>query len=148
MNDAELRQARRLAQKRDKSAQNINTLIDLVPSLVEEIERMRADRDAATAKAAARGIVAGLRTAEEDKAELLRTVQRESALVNERDGVIAHLVGVLAEVHRAKTIEDAKTFAEIALGNIEEWHRDAWKPGPHDDAADWKPGHHRENGGA
>lgn len=78
-----------------------------------------------------------------DRAEDLATIQRESARVNEQGGVIAHLVGVLAEVMRATTVENARTFAEIALSNIEAWHAGAWTPGPHDDAADWKPGHHR-----
>lgn len=43
MDDATLRMCRRLAQKRDLSAANINTLIGTVPALVAEIERLRSE---------------------------------------------------------------------------------------------------------
>lgn len=81
-------------------------------------------------------------TAERDR--LMASVQRESAWVNEAGGVQAHLVGVLHEITRCTTLDNAKTFATTALANIAERHGGLWSPGPHDDAADWKPGHHRE----
>ena len=43
MTDAELRMARRLATKRNPSAQNIDSLIEIVPRLVEEIEQTRSE---------------------------------------------------------------------------------------------------------
>lgn len=42
MTDAELRQLRRLATKTSPSAQNIQTILAAVPTLVEEVERLRA----------------------------------------------------------------------------------------------------------
>ncbi len=75
---------------------------------------------------------------------LLRTIQRESARVNEMGGVQAHLVGVLHEISRCTSLDNAKTFAVTALANVEENRAGLWQPGPSDDAADWKPGHHRE----
>lgn len=75
---------------------------------------------------------------------LLRAVQRESARVNEAGGVQAHLVGALHEISRCATLDNAKTFAVTALANVEENRAGLWQPGPSDDAADWKPGHHRE----
>ena len=41
LTDADLRMARRLATKRDPSAQNINSVLAIVPALVEEIEVLR-----------------------------------------------------------------------------------------------------------
>ena len=41
IDDTTLRMCRRLASKRDLSAQNINTLVERVPALVAEIERLR-----------------------------------------------------------------------------------------------------------
>lgn len=80
--------------------------------------------------------------------ELTATVQRESAWVNERDGIIAHLSGVLHEIARCTSIENARTFAKTARVNLAERHAGLWSPGPRDDAADWKPGHHREQSAA
>lgn len=98
---------------------------------------------------AERGIDAHLADLETDmNNEELTALQRESARVNEMGGVIAHLVGVLAEVHRATSVETARTFAEIALANIEAWHAGTWLPGPGDDAADWSPRHWAAKGGA
>lgn len=68
----------------------------------------------------------------------LLTIQRESRWVNERNGALAFLSGVLHEILRAKTIEDARTFVEMALGHMAEFHAGTWTPGPADDAADWR----------
>lgn len=68
----------------------------------------------------------------------LADLQREATRVNELQGVQAFLVGVLHEVLRSKTLDDARTCAEIALQNIEEHHAGLWSPGPHDDPADWR----------
>ncbi len=65
-------------------------------------------------------------------------LQAESARTNEANGVIAFLAGVLAEMLRAKTIEEAHTLAVMARQTLEEWHAGMWKPGPHDDPADWR----------
>ena len=65
-------------------------------------------------------------------------LQAESARTNEAHGVIAFLVGVLAEVAKAKTVEEAQTLTTMGLQTIEEWHAGIWKPGPHDDPADWR----------
>lgn len=104
----------------------------------DAFDSMAFERDVAVhacdvAQAEALQFRADLDAAVRESANLLATVQRESARVNEMTGVIAHLVGVLAEVHRATSIENARTFAELALANIEAWHHDAWKPGPSDD---------------
>lgn len=66
-------------------------------------------------------------------------LQRESSNVNELNGVMAFLVGVLTEIDRCTTVEDARTCAEMALQNLAEYRAGIWKPGPHDDAADWRP---------
>jgi len=68
----------------------------------------------------------------------LAELQAESARTNEANGVIAFLVGVVARIAGAATIEEAKTIAEMATQSIDEWHAGMWKPGPHDDAANWK----------
>lgn len=64
-------------------------------------------------------------------------LQAESARTNEANGVIAFLVGVVHRVHSANTVEEARTIATMALESITEWHAGTWKPGPHDNAADW-----------
>lgn len=79
-----------------------------------------------------------------ERAGLLAAVQRESAAVNEANGLRAHLVGVLHEISRCTTLDNAKTFAKSALADLAERDAGLWSPGPSDDAADWKPGHHRE----
>lgn len=68
----------------------------------------------------------------------LRVIQAESARTNEANGVIAFLGGVIAEIAKARSLEDARTFAEMAQQTIAEWHAGIWKPGPHDDAANWR----------
>ena len=68
----------------------------------------------------------------------LGELQAESARTNEANGVIAFLVGVLAEVAKAKTGDEAQTLATMGMQTIEEWHAGMWKPGTHDDPADWR----------
>jgi hypothetical protein len=65
-------------------------------------------------------------------------LQRESARVNELGGVQAFLVGAFDEVLRCKTLEEAKTCAELALQSVSEYNAGTWKPGPHDDPANWR----------
>lgn len=65
-------------------------------------------------------------------------LQVESARTNEAHGVIAFLVGVIAQIEKAKTIEEARTLAEMAQQTIAEWHAGMWKPGPNDDPAHWR----------
>lgn len=142
--EAMVREMRDLIARQDKT---IVELSDHQARANDVNRRCLAERDAALrqladARLATNHVVESLSL---ERNSLLADVQRESARVNEMSGVIAHLVGVLAEVHRATSIDNAKTFAEIALANIEAWHADAWKPGPSDDAADWKPGHWRKS---
>ncbi len=66
---------------------------------------------------------------------------RESARVNEAHGVIAFLAGALAEVLRSRCAGDlceAKIIADAGLKRLEAWHRGKWRPGPHDDPANWR----------
>lgn len=93
--------------------------------------QVRAERDALTAQLAAA-------IAERDEA--VRVIQRESAWVNERNGVIAFLSGALAEVQKAKSISSAKTFAVVAEMTLAEWHAGTWQPGPGDDLANLRDG--------
>ena len=65
-------------------------------------------------------------------------LQAESARTNEANGVIAFLAGVLAQVASASTVEEARTLVEMARQTLGEWHAGIWKPGPHDDPADWR----------
>ena len=68
----------------------------------------------------------------------LSELQAESARANDAHGVIAFLVGVLAEVVKASTAAEARTLAEMGLQSIGEWHAGLWTTGPHDDAANWR----------
>lgn len=141
--EAYVRELRDLCARQDKTIVEVSAHQERANEVNRECIRQR---DAAIAqlhdaRLATNHVVASL-MAERDAN--LQAVQRESARVNEMCGVIAHLVGVLAEVHRARTIENARTFAEIALGEIEAWHADAWKPELGNDPADWKPGHWRK----
>lgn len=68
----------------------------------------------------------------------LAEIQAESARTNEANGVIAFLVGVIGEIEKAKTRQEASTIVEMARQSIAEWHAGLWKPGPHDDAANWR----------
>ena len=68
----------------------------------------------------------------------LETFQAESARTNEALGVIAFLAGVIAEIAKAKTVEEAHTLTEMATLTLAEWHGGIWTPGPHDDSADWR----------
>lgn len=68
----------------------------------------------------------------------MTALQRESAWVNELNGVVAFLVGALHEVLRAENLEAAKTFAEMAIQSAEEYRAGHWTPGPHDDPANWR----------
>jgi hypothetical protein len=72
--------------------------------------------------------------------DLLAAVQRESAWVNERNGVIAFLAGAFAEVAKSKSITTAKTIAEMVEMTLAEWHAGTWQPGPSDDPANWLEG--------
>lgn len=68
----------------------------------------------------------------------LADLQREATWVNELNGVVAHLVGVLDQIMRCPSLEAAKTCAEMALQNAAEYRAGHWKPGPGDDPADWR----------
>lgn len=65
-------------------------------------------------------------------------LQREAAWVNELNGLVAFLVGALHEVLRCDNIEAAKTCAEMAIQNVDEYRAGHWKPGPGDDPASWR----------
>jgi len=68
----------------------------------------------------------------------LTPLQRESAEVNELSGVIAFCAGAFAEIMRCATITDARTCAELAMQSIRERASGQWRPGPHDDPANWR----------
>lgn len=68
----------------------------------------------------------------------LATLQAEAARTNEANGVIAFLAGVIAEVAKATTADEARTLAEMAALTLAEWHAGLWTPGPHDDPANWR----------
>lgn len=68
----------------------------------------------------------------------LGELQAESARTNEANGVIAFLAGVLAEVAKADHARDARTLAMMGMEALSEWHAGMWKPGAHDDPADWR----------
>ena len=68
----------------------------------------------------------------------LAALQREASEVNELNGVVAFCVGVLAEIQRCSSLADAKTIAEMGAQALEERRLGLWKPGPHDDPADWR----------
>jgi len=73
-----------------------------------------------------------------DAVKLLAALQRESAEVNDLNGVVAFCAGVFAEIRRCSTLEQAKTCAEMGAQALEERHRGLWSPGPYDDPADWR----------
>lgn len=68
----------------------------------------------------------------------LAALQREAAHVNELNGVVAFCAGVLAEIARCRTLEEAKTCAEMGATTLNERHAGLWAPGPHDEPADWR----------
>lgn len=94
---------------------------------------------------AASSIGAGLRDIEErgidahlaDLEQKETPLQRESRWVNELQGVVSFLSGVLHEVATSKTIDEAKTCVEMAQQHLAEYRSGLWIPGPQDDPADW-----------
>lgn len=68
----------------------------------------------------------------------LADLQREAREVNELGGVVAFCAGVLAEIQRCGSLEEAKTIAEMGSQSLEERRLGLWKPGPHDDPANWR----------
>lgn len=75
----------------------------------------------------------------EERLVPIADLQREATEVNELNGVVAFCAGVLAEIQRCSSPEDAKTIAEMGAHALQERHAGLWKPGPHDDPADWRP---------
>jgi len=71
-------------------------------------------------------------------AEQLAAIQRESARVNELNGVVAFCAGAFAAIATATTLEEAQTCADMAAQSLDERHAGLWRPGPHDDPKDWK----------
>lgn len=68
----------------------------------------------------------------------LSDLQREAAMVNDLNGVKSFCVGVLHEILRALTVEEARTFAEMALAALAEHTADMSNPGTLEDPADWR----------
>jgi excisionase family DNA binding protein len=66
----------------------------------------------------------------------LTELQAEAARTNERSGVIAYLAGVLDRIIGSPP-HHAHALALRAERAIAEWNANRWRPGPHDDAADW-----------
>lgn len=52
--------------------------------------------------------------------------------------MVAFCAGVLAEIQRCGSLEAAKTIAEMGMLALNERTAGLWKPGPHDDPADWR----------
>lgn len=76
--------------------------------------------------------------AERDRAKVhSAAVQREASEVNELNGVVAFCAGVFAQIQRCSSLEDGKTIAEMGAQALEERRAGMWRPGPHDDPADW-----------
>lgn len=69
----------------------------------------------------------------------LAALQREAAEVNNLNGVVAFCAGVFARIARCASLDEAKTCAEMGAQSLEERRVDLWKPGPHDDPAEWSP---------
>lgn len=69
----------------------------------------------------------------------LAALQREASMVNDLNGVKAFCVGAFHEILRARSVEDARTFAEMALTALAEHTADAPSPGTLEDPADWRP---------
>lgn len=67
----------------------------------------------------------------------LKTLQEESARTNEAIGVIAFLMGILAEIQKSADLNAVKTYAEMGQESVYEWRGGLWAPGPHDDPANW-----------
>lgn len=62
-------------------------------------------------------------------------LQRESAMVNDLQGVRAFCIGVFAEIMKAQSIEAARVLAECALADLAEHQAD---PSQRlEDPADW-----------
>ena len=74
----------------------------------------------------------------QDETAPLAALQRESAMVNDLNGLKAFIAGALHEISRCCTLEDAKTCAELAAQSIAEFDAGLWRPGPGDDPADWR----------
>lgn len=72
-----------------------------------------------------------------DKSVTIGALQDAVALATERGGVIAFLVGVLDRVVRSGTHEEAQGYAETGRQRMAQLRAGTWKPGPHDDPADW-----------
>lgn len=68
----------------------------------------------------------------------LTALQREAAHVNELNGVVAFCVGVFVEIARCRTLEEVKTCAEMGMATLNEHRVGMWRPGQHDDPADWR----------
>jgi hypothetical protein len=68
----------------------------------------------------------------------LADLQREATEVNDLNGVLAFCAGVLAEIRRCGSLEDAKTIAEMGAQALDERRLGLWRPGPHDDPAGWR----------
>lgn len=68
----------------------------------------------------------------------LADLQREASEVNELNGVVAFCAGVFARILQCRTLDEARTCAEMGAQSLEERHAGLWKPGPHDDPADWR----------
>lgn len=64
-------------------------------------------------------------------------LQAESSRTNERDGMIAFLVGVLDRIRRPTMCAEAIGVADRALDYVKLWQAEQWAPGPKDDPADW-----------
>lgn len=84
---------------------------------------------------AARDEIARLRSERVPRAAL----QREATEVNDLNGVVAFCAGAFARIARCKSLDEAKTCAEMGAQSLNERHAGLWKPGPHDDPADWNP---------
>lgn len=69
----------------------------------------------------------------------LAALQREASQVNDLNGLRAFLVGVLAEIQRCSTLEQAQTCAEMAVAHVAEYDAGLWKPGRGDDPVNWRP---------
>lgn len=65
------------------------------------------------------------------------TLQRKSAMANERGGVIAFLVGALDRARRSVSLAEAVGVAARARDCFEIWRDKAWTPAPIRDPADW-----------
>lgn len=69
----------------------------------------------------------------------LAALHRESAMVNDLNGLRSFLVGVFYEIQRCATLDQAKTCAQMAVVMVAEYDAGMWRPSPGDDPADWRP---------